>query len=303
MTSSQSSKTAEYMAFFRALESIRPTDQRLFEDPFAMRFLRPRLRCAVRLSRVRFFASLVNQYADRRLPGARTSAIARTRLIDDSVRIFLARHNAQIVILGAGFDCRAYRLPGLARARVFEVDHPATLSAKLLQLRKTVPSLPENVRFVAADFNRTTLSEILQGSGFDSAWPTLFLWEGVTNYLSQEAVDSVLRCISGCCPGSRIVFTYVHSGMLDGSVFFEGAERLLRDVARLQEPWTFGIDPGHLAHLLTSRGLSLVEDVSAAEYRRRYFGDAARHMAGYEFYRIAIADVSPASVSTGEETT
>jgi O-methyltransferase involved in polyketide biosynthesis len=113
----------------------------------------------------------------------------------------------------------------------------------------------------------------------------------VTNYLSEAAVDSVLRCVASCRSGSRIVFTYVHSGMLDGSVYFQGAERLLRDVARLQEPWTFGIDPQRLDHFLNARALSLVEDVPAAEYRRRYFGKAAQRMTGYEFYRIAVADL------------
>ena len=291
------------MAFFRALESVRPVNKRLFEDPFATRFMRARLRFAVRLSRAGLLASLVNRYADRRLPGARTSAIARTRFIDDAVRNFFVHRNGQLVLLGAGFDCRAYRLPELAHARVLEIDHPATLSAKLAQLRTALPSLPENVRFVDADFNRTTLDEILQSSGFDRAQPALFLWEGVTNYLSEAAVDSVLRCVAERHPGSRIVFTYVHSGMLNGSVFFEGAERLLRDVSRLQEPWTFGIDPGGLRQFLSSRGLSLVEDVPAAEYRRRYFGDAARRMTGYEFYRIAIADVSRGAAARNEGAT
>ena len=74
---------------------------------------------------------------------------------------------------------------------------------------------------------RLRLGEILHSSGLDLAQPALLLWEGATNYLAGAAVDSVLRCVAECHPGSRIVLTYVHSGMLDGSVFFEGAERFL----------------------------------------------------------------------------
>lgn len=279
------------MAFFRATESVRPAERRLFDDPFAVHFLRPRLRLAVRLSRNPFFARFVDWYADLRLPGARTSAIARTKFIDDSLRNFLAEGVSQLVILGAGFDGRAYRLPKLNSVRVFEVDCPATLSAKLQCLRGVIPRLPENVRFVQADFNRVNLAEALRHSGFDASQPAIFLWEGVTNYLSEEAVDSVLRYVAGCSDGSKIIFTYVHAGMLDGSAHFDGAARLLRDVARLNEPWTFGIHPDHLAHYLSLRSLGLDRDVPAAEYRSRYFGSAARRMKGYEFYRIAIAHV------------
>jgi methyltransferase (TIGR00027 family) len=299
MNSAQASRTAEYMAFFRALESFRPAAKRLFADPFATRFLRPGLYWAARLSRVPLVAQVVNGYADRRLPGARTSAIARTRFIDDSLRSYFARYHAQLVILGAGFDCRAYRLPELSRVPVFEVDHPATLSAKLQQLGRALPQLPENVSYVNADFNKTTLPEVLRDSEFDPGQPALFLWEGVTNYLSEQAVDSVIRYVAGCRPGSRVVFTYVHSGMLDGSVHFEGAERLLRDVARLNEPWTFGISPEGLQSFLSERGLSLLDDIPAAEYRKRYFGPTAGRMSGYEFYRIAVADVGNNSAAPG----
>lgn len=279
------------MAFFRAVESTRPVEQRLFDDPFAAHFLRPRLQWAVRLSRVPFFLRFVDWYADRRLPGARTSAIARTRFIDDALRSALAAGISQLVILGVGFDCRAYRLPELTSVRVFEVDYPSTLSAKLQSLRTAMPRLPENVSFVSTDFNRNCFAEALHSAGFDASQPVIFLWEGVTNYLSENAVDSVLRCVSGCKAGSKIIFTYVHAGLLDGSVPFYGSARLLRDVARLNEPWTFGLHPCQLGAFLKLRSLELDQDVPAAEYRSRYFGAAAQRMKGYEFYRIAIAQV------------
>jgi O-methyltransferase involved in polyketide biosynthesis len=85
MEPNTASRTAEYMAFYRAMESARPRRKRLFTDPFAIHFLRPSLRRAAVLSRIPYLAAAVAWYADRHAPGARTSAIARTRLIDDVV--------------------------------------------------------------------------------------------------------------------------------------------------------------------------------------------------------------------------
>lgn len=287
----QPSRTAEYMAFFRAIESVRQPDRRLFADSFAVHFVRPSLQRAVWLSRRPILADFVNRCVDHRLPGARTSAIARTRFIDDALHDGLRENIPQVVILGAGFDCRAYRLPCLKSTRVFEVDHPSTLATKLACLRNVLPTVPNNVHFVEIDFNHQALPETLTQASFQSSQPALFLWEGVTNYLTPEAVDSVLRYVASCSPGSQIIFTYVHSGVLDGSVHFEGAARLLQDVARLDEPWTFGISPDQLTGFVCERGLCLDRDLSAREYRSQYFGAAAQGMKGYDFYHVAIAHV------------
>jgi methyltransferase (TIGR00027 family) len=298
MTAEHASRTAEYMAFFRALESARPADVRLFNDPFAVHFLRPALRWAARVSRRPRLGALIARYADRRLPGARTSGIARTRMIDDAVRHVLRDDIDQVVILGAGFDCRAYRLPALAAATVFEVDHPATRALKLAGLQRALPMLPGNVHFVAIDFNRQRLPEVLASAGFDPARPAVFLWEGVTNYLTAEAVDAVLSFVARCASRTRLIFTYVHRGALDGSVPFDGAPALLRDVARLGEPWTFGLDPEALAPYLHERGLRLEHDTGAHDYRIQCFGPAGAHMKGYDFYRVAIAGVAGDTVTS-----
>jgi methyltransferase (TIGR00027 family) len=287
----RASQTAEYMAFFRATEFVRPPQLRLFVDPFAVQFIRPSLRRAVWLSKTPILAHLVNWYADRRIPGARTSAIARTRFIDDALASAIGENICQLVILGAGFDCRAYRLPDLDRTTIFEIDHPATLAWKMSKLREVLPELPGNVRFVEIDFMQRSLPEELIRAGFQPSQPAVFLWEGVMNYLTGEAVEAVLRYVASCSPGSQIIFTYVHSGILDGSVHFEGSDRLLRDVARLDERWTFGLTPDRLEEFLRDRGLCLECDLSASEYRSRYFGMAARRMKGYEFYHVAVARV------------
>jgi methyltransferase (TIGR00027 family) len=279
------------MALYRAMESARPSGRRLFTDPFAVDFLRPSLRSAAVLCRVPFFGVALAWYADRRAPGARTSAIARTRLIDDVVRQALTDGTRQVVILGAGFDCRLYRLTSIGHVVGFEVDHPATLAAKLSRLKHVVRKAPDNVRYVDIDFERQNLAEALENKGFDRGQPSVFVWEGVTNYLSAEAVDAVLCYVAGCAAGTRAAFTYVHRGVIDGSARFPDAVRIVSNVAKLGEPWTFGFVPEELPSYLRDRGLQLVWDNDAKQYRREYFGRAAESMNGYDFYHVAVVRV------------
>jgi len=106
----------------------------------------------------------------------------------------------------------------------------------------------------------------------------------------EEAIDSTLRYVSGVAArGSRIVFTYVHRGLLDGSVRFEGTERLFRTLKGVGEPWTFGLAPAELPVYLGTRGFRLLLDLGASDYRRRYMQDG-HGMKGYEFYRVALAE-------------
>ena len=124
------SRTAQYMALFRALEAARPASHRLFHDPLARAFLPGGLRLAAELARAAPLGALLRAYIDRRWPGARTSAVARTRFLDGAAELAIRSGAEQAVALGAGFDARAYRLAALDRVSVFEVDHPATSTAK-----------------------------------------------------------------------------------------------------------------------------------------------------------------------------
>src|SRR5215470_14439090 len=291
MKPGEPSRTAEHMALFRALESSRPKD-RLFDDPFAELFLRPPFRFLLLLSRIRPLSALVDYSIDIAGPGARSSAIARTRFIDDAVRAALADGVQQLVILGAGFDCRAYRMPGMERIRVFEVDHPVTLAEKRRRLGMVLPLAPRHVRFVETDFNQHQLATAMAESGYDAGSRTCFLWEGVTNYLTDSAIDSGFRWFATTTPGSMVIFTYVDRKVLTEPETFYGAPGHLRRFQRIGEPWTFGFDPAELGAYLGMRGLRLVEDVGAVEYRARYWGKRTHGLRGYEFYRVAVARVS-----------
>lgn len=291
MKAGEASRTAEYVALFRAIESSLPAKRRLFEDPFARQFLGPRFGLLASLCRVPGAADLVSRYIDGRWAGARSSAVARTRLIDDSIADALTRGLDQLVILGAGFDARAYRLAGLSEVDVFEVDHPDTLAKKRAILRRASVDAPARLRSVGIDFKSADLARVMDAAGYSTQARTLILWEGVTNYLTEAAVDATLRWCARATPGSQLLFTYVNRALLDDPGSFAGTETLFATLKEAGEQWTFGLDPAGLADFLRQRGLELERDIGSSEYRARYLPRVSRIMRGYEFYRIAVARV------------
>jgi methyltransferase (TIGR00027 family) len=284
------SRTAEFMALFRALESAQPAGKALFRDPFAQGFIDPALAQLVRWSAVPIAGLLLRTFLDRFWPGARTSGVARTRLIDDWVADAIANGSRQVVVLGAGFDSRAWRLPELSGLPVFEVDHPSTAAEKSARLQ-ALGADPSRVVSVAVDFDRDRLPERLAAAGFDYSKVTFIVWEGVTNYLTENAVLSVFAWAGTLAEESRLAFTYIHRRVLTDPTSFEGAARIMLAVSSVGEPWTFGLCPETIARSLMPFGLQLIEDLGADDYRARYFRKKAAKMHGYAFYRAALAVV------------
>jgi methyltransferase (TIGR00027 family) len=131
----------------------------------------------------------------------------RTVVLDRA--IISARPIDQLVILGAGFDTRAWRLDALQNATVFEVDHPATQALKR-ERAAAIPAKAREVRFVATDFQQGDLSASLRAAGYDASLPAFWLWEGVTVYLRPEAVAANLEALAALSPpGSRLALTYM----------------------------------------------------------------------------------------------
>jgi methyltransferase (TIGR00027 family) len=287
-----SSRTARYVALYRALENSERSRPPLFEDPFAPTFLPCSLRLAAHAAHMPGLRSVLLRYADHRAPGARTSAIARTRFIDDQVRAAVAAGIKQYVLLGAGFDARALRMRELQDAQVFEVDRPETQQEKRAKHEAYGVKPGARVHYVGIDLQQCDdLNAELAAHGFDLSQRSQFIWEGVTNYLDAATVERTLACISRAAAGSRLVFTYVHRGLLDGSVTFDGSAKPLHAVRRLGEPWTFGLDPREVPAFLSKFKLVLEADLGADAYRRRYLHENTTGLRGYGFYRLATAHV------------
>lgn len=221
--------------------------------------------------------------------GTYGAQIMRTRYIDDVVTGLVEGGTTQVVILGAGLDTRAFRLPVLAGATVLELDLPGTQQYKVERLRG-VPALAAEVRFIPTDFATEPLGDVLGAAGLDRTNPVLFVWEGVTQYLPEAAVRSTLACIGASVPGSALVFTYVRRGIVDGSSW-EGWSDGQRPRLDASEPWVFGLEPGEVPGLLDSYGLSLVDDVGEAEFRSRYAQPLGRRVTLNGVERVALAVV------------
>jgi methyltransferase (TIGR00027 family) len=209
---------------------------------------------------------------------------ARTTFYDQALARHLP-HAEQLVILGAGFDTRAYRLPADARVRSFEVDQPATQAFKREVLERAGIDT-SRVTFLTADFERDDWLEKLVEAGFDARKRSFFTWESVTMYLERGAVEATLRRIAGMAPGTAVAFDYVASELITSrSLFMRYARAVMRMTG---EPWKFGLGNAppareRVAEFLASCGLALEE--------HRSFGpetDRERPPAGF-----AIAVVPP----------
>jgi methyltransferase (TIGR00027 family) len=276
----------------RVIELYSPEDKRLFNDPFALTLLPFGWRVVFRLLYLPGLRSVILSLRERRMPGSLGSILCRTRYIDDVLRSSLEEGVDQIVILGAGFDSRAYRIPGISQVQVFEIDLPGTREFKQKRLEKVLGKVPENLTLIGMNFDTQNLDEVLRTAGFKQGKRTLFIWEGVTQYITAEAVDDTLDFVSnGSGPGSAIVFTYVRRGIIDGTDQPEWFRGFASFAEKVGSPMIFGLDPDQLEHYLSERGLALVEQVGAAEYRELYLKPLGRNLNVFDGERAAYAVV------------
>ena len=235
------SKTAETNAFARALESRRPENVRVCYDPFAKYFMGTRFTF---FFNHRLLLRVLWSISNRVRPGLGAYVIARSRYMDDYLRTCINGGVEQLVILGAGYDSRAYRFDELKKGiRVFEVDHPATQKAKMEKLKKVFGNLPDHVTFISIHFNREKLPEKLFKNGYDKKLKTLFIWEGVIYYITAEAVDETLDFVANNSgKGSAIIFDYLPPSVVDRSGKREGSRAIRRLAKRSGEALCFGLE-------------------------------------------------------------
>jgi methyltransferase (TIGR00027 family) len=290
MNTDRASRTAEQMALSRAIEARRPRTQRVCDDRLAERFLGRRYRWVVAAPPLRVAFPLI---VERMFAGHHGYVLARTRYLDDFLLASLTPDVGQIVILGAGFDSRAYRFADrLANRRVFEVDHPATSTIKREKVAAILRDVPANVSFVPVDFDRDRLGDALARAGFRTDVATIVLWEGTVPYLSASGVDDTLEFVASSCPaGSRLIFDYVVSSVLDGTCEFRGAANEYARMKQTPEPFVFGIAPENVASFLAARGFRDVHDIGGDELRARCFPRDRRETYVKPWWRIVHAVV------------
>jgi methyltransferase (TIGR00027 family) len=286
MRKSQSSMTAVGIAIVRAIESEKPAADRICYDPYARQFVNRALYHFVRL-----FDRL--GYSEKRGPGVMGFLTVRERHIDEHLKTCLAHGVQQVVILGAGYDARAYRFDEFKRGvKVFEVDHPATQQTKLKKLAKIFGGVPQHVTYVSIDFNTQTLEQRLPACGYAEHAQTLFIWQGVTQYLTPEGVDGTLEFVARhSAPGSAIIFDYMYTALLDGTVKHGEVSKMRRDRWLSNEALAFGIPAGTITTFLEQRGFTQVHDANFQYLHDTYFTGARAGRTVADGYAIVSAVV------------
>ncbi len=242
------------------------------------------------MARFPVLGSWVRVILDLGWPYTRSSGVVRTRAIDDLVNEAVRGGACQLLLLGAGYDSRAYRLSESQKVAVFEVDHPATQQLKQERLQALTGPLLANIRFVPIDFEKDDLESRLIEAGLNTRVATVVVWEGVISYLTKSAVDNNFAILARLlAPGSRLIFTYMDKAAVDGTKAFPGARRWRSWVRFSGEPFVFGFDPDTLAGRLRSFDFVLTSDESTQQIAKHYCDPMGRKEPGSQAYRVASA--------------
>jgi methyltransferase (TIGR00027 family) len=196
-----------------AIEQSFPKSQRVIDDPLAFRMLPFRVKMFVRLLRSRLMRDWLIGLSEKSNPGIWGGLLCRKRYIDEKVMAFRSEIDA-LVSLGAGFDTRLFRLPGLSDLPIWEIDQRENIEAKEKRLRRALGSIPTKFKLVTVDFDRDDLGAVIASRGYSSGVRVFFLWEAVTQYLTEQGVRATFDWLGQAQPGSRIIFSYVRKGFL-----------------------------------------------------------------------------------------
>lgn len=261
---SKSSRTAAYTCMCRAASYIEKDPLLRSGDYIAFQLL-PRF--VKILTKIRFL-NLKGLLSPK---GIYPYVIARTKYLDDIVQKMLEEGVRQVVIMGAGFDSRGIRF-SREKVKFFEIDTRHTQEAKLKQYKKRNITKPADNILIPVNFEKENPGDKLLEYGFEKDIRTLFILEGITMYLSVEAIEdifSLVREFSG--PDSLIVFDYIYASVLRKENRYYGEKAIYSRVKKDGEGWTFGIEENGLDDFLSGQHFKRLEHLDAQALEKRYF--------------------------------
>lgn len=262
----QPSTSAYNVALCRALAAHDPRNEMRGADNLAEIFLTNDARESLNNMAIR---PAILQKLAAVSPGGYEYFFARTIYFDDAVKQALGDNIPQLVLLGAGYDTRAYRFRGFIRdTQIFELDSAATQQHKRSLLEGAGVTISPQVHFLSVDFTQDDLGDVLVSAGYDRTKRTLFLWEGVSYYLPPPSVDDVLAFIRQNSPaGSPLYFDYM---VRDLGGYGSKQTRDAMQAMYGQEPLQFDLDRQQLVSFLASHGFTFVEQITSTEMEQRY---------------------------------
>lgn len=274
--------------FVTALEQYTPPERRIVTDPLAPRILPTGLRLAALLGRSGWLRRQLENGSERTARGLWGGLLCRKRYVRDQVGRALAEGIEQVVVLGAGLDTLAAGVVVPTGVPVFEVDMPENIATKRERLRAVLGEIPAKLHLVEVRFGEQDLATTLAEHGFRAGTPTVFVWEAVSQYLTEDAVRQVLSFLGTAAIGSRLLFTFVRRDYLDGTEMYGAAALHKRYVEG--GVWHFAIEPSEVDGLLREYGWAEQEQVGPAEYADRYLRPAGRDLPATEIERFVSAE-------------
>ena len=281
--------TAQGVAKQRLIESIAKPEKRVIYDPLAEHFVKG-------AGMVKLMGHKLNTWITKKLiPGFHEHLISRTRFIDDLVEQNLAEGLEQYVILGAGYDLRAHRLKLPAGIQVFEVDQLEVQDRKRAKL-PTELAKADHITYVSIDFNKETLSDQLLKAGFDPAKSAIFTLEGVSQYITKEAVQSTLSEVSMLMKADVVFYmSYVKQALLDNPELCFGkgysnpekkAETVMNLSARVGEPWISFYTEKEIVKLMAEFSFTIVANNTLGDLNEAYFGPVGRALKEDQLFNL-----------------
>jgi len=270
-----------------AMEQYFPPDKRILTDDLALPILPFGYRAEIRL--IGPVKDWVIRKSEEKVPGLWGGIMGRKRYIDDRLIESADGHIEAVVNLGAGFDTRAYRLQALADVPVWEVDQPTNNDAKKARLEKLFDKAPAHVTLVPIDFDHEDLATVLASHGYAPDKKTFFIWEGVTQYVTESGIRATFEFLARAPAGSRLVFTYTPKDFINGEVFY-GQEFLYKKMLVKDKLWLFGIDPENVNAFLGEYGWRVVEHLGYDELGERYVKPTGRELQTMAIERIVFAE-------------
>ncbi len=271
-----------------AIEQLFPIDQRIIIDDYAYSILPFGVRAYAWLARADWFRDWMIRASEKAVPGAWGGFLCRKRYIDDKLTETIGNISS-VVILGAGFDTLAYRLPALADLPVWEVDQPVNIKAKGARLRKLFGDVPAHATLVPIDFDHEDLGNVLSSHGFSSGHQTFFVWEAVTQYLTETGIRATFDFLAKVPAGSRLAFTYVLKDLIDGKDF-HGQEYIYKKMVLKEKAWLYGMDPEEVSNLLGAYGWRVLEHIGYEELAERYVKQTDLNLASMAIERMVYAE-------------
>ena len=262
------SKTALFVTFMRALAN-RSSKNHIFHDPYAEDFLPYLMRRPIKRKN---FIKRAEWFLRRNRVG--NNVLVRARYAEDKLQECINNGVKQYIILGAGWDSFAFRKQELLNdIHVFELDFPSTQKRKKNKLDELGLTLHENVHLTPIDFETTSISEALSNSDFDPNLPTFVTWQGVTYYLTMDAIEHVFNDLGNFCQGGLdIVLDYIDDRFFHEWKKSRHTRRIHRAVSFVGEPFKSGFNPKTFPNWLDERSFDLVEDLNI-KHQINYFGE------------------------------